>query len=243
MATRFGKDANEVVEQSQLIQYLNIKTRSANRGSKSRSSFGNIYAVYVLVEDYIDKGFDKSGDYAHCEGAIYTERFTRMRRLPFGAKLQNHALNHRMNEEFRRYFPTSEYVPIIRDVQTARYWINENLLKVRLDGREYNIAGMVIEIIQSYIETKRDAFEAFISASTSMQKAELQPESVSQFILSLLEPNVDARLFEIVAYAILKYYYNNQVVYFGYAPDKIVAESLKLYKRDERTPTMEALTT
>lgn len=53
----FGDAADEIFERSYLIRYLNNKTKSANRGSKSRGSFANHYAVYVLVEDYISKGF------------------------------------------------------------------------------------------------------------------------------------------------------------------------------------------
>lgn len=45
----FGHDGDEILERSDLIQYLNYKTRSASRGSKARGSFANIYAIYVLV--------------------------------------------------------------------------------------------------------------------------------------------------------------------------------------------------
>jgi hypothetical protein len=45
----FGEQAGKVLAQSDLLQYLNIKTRSADRSSKSRSSFANLYALYVLV--------------------------------------------------------------------------------------------------------------------------------------------------------------------------------------------------
>lgn len=48
---RFGAQADELFERSLLLQYINIKTRAANRGSKSRSSFANLYALYVLAED------------------------------------------------------------------------------------------------------------------------------------------------------------------------------------------------
>jgi hypothetical protein len=47
----FGSAADEIFEKNSLIQYLNIKTRSASRGSKARGSFANLYAVFVLVED------------------------------------------------------------------------------------------------------------------------------------------------------------------------------------------------
>jgi hypothetical protein len=64
LASEFGKEAETVYEASPLIQYLNIKTRSATRGSKARGSFANIYAMYVLVEDYVKQGFHKRKDYA-----------------------------------------------------------------------------------------------------------------------------------------------------------------------------------
>jgi len=49
----FGAQADELFERSLLLQYLNVKTRAANRGSKSRSSFANLYALYVLAEHII----------------------------------------------------------------------------------------------------------------------------------------------------------------------------------------------
>ncbi len=48
LTKHFGQDAKNVLELSPLLQYLNYKTRSANRGSKARSSFANLYAIYVL---------------------------------------------------------------------------------------------------------------------------------------------------------------------------------------------------
>lgn len=41
----FGENSTQIFQNSTLIQYLNIKTVSANRGSKARGSFGNLYAV------------------------------------------------------------------------------------------------------------------------------------------------------------------------------------------------------
>ena len=123
----FGDLSDKVFLESPIIQYLNIKTKSASKGLKSRGSFANLYAIYVLVEDYISKGFHKTGEYTEYEGAIFTNLFKRQRELPFGQKLQNHALNHRMNQEFKKYSPTCDYIPILRDLKTNRYWFNENL--------------------------------------------------------------------------------------------------------------------
>ena len=38
-----------ILDCSELLQYINIKTKAADRGSKSRAAFANHYAVYVLV--------------------------------------------------------------------------------------------------------------------------------------------------------------------------------------------------
>ena len=47
----FGDVAEDLFEKSPLLQYINLKTVSATRGSKARSSFANLYAIFVLVED------------------------------------------------------------------------------------------------------------------------------------------------------------------------------------------------
>ena len=83
----FGKNAEIFFERNLLIQYLNEKTRSANRGSKARGSFANLYAIYVIIEDYIAKGYDKKGNYSIYEGALFSNLFARQRELSFGSKL------------------------------------------------------------------------------------------------------------------------------------------------------------
>ena len=228
LRNNFADFSDKVFLQSPIIQYLNIKTKSASKGSKSRGSFANLYAIYVLVEDYISKGFHKTGEYTEYEGAIFSKLFKRQRELPFGQKLQNHALNHRMNQEFKKYFATCDYIPILRDLKTNRYWFNENLLKIKVDAKDYNLAEAIIQIIDSYVETKKGAFENFIQFCESAQK--LPEKEAIDFVGRLVEPTADARVFEIVSYSILKYYYHNQNIYWGFEIDKIQEENLKLYK-------------
>jgi len=228
---RFGRHAELVFEKSLLIQYLNEKTRSANKGSKSRSSYANLFAIYVIIEDYIAKGYDLKGDYSTYEGALFNKLFSRQRELPFGGKLQNHALNNRMNSEFQKFFPNSGYIPILRNLETNRYWINENLLKIKVKKKNLNIAKTIIEIINDYIQTKQDAFQRFVKTCEELQKISSNtPEKVEEFVIGLLAPNVDARLFEIVSYSVLKYYYNDQQIFWGYEADKLNKENLRLYK-------------
>jgi len=213
----YPKNSEHIFKNSELIQYLNQKTRSANKGSKSRGSFASIYAVYVLVEDYIKNGFIKSGKYSDYDGAKYTNIHNRQCELPFGAKLQNHALNHRMNKEFEKFFPTCDYIPIMRDAETNRYWINENLLKFKINRKKINIAKIIIEIIDDYVDIKKNAFDNFIETCNQLKTiSNKNPEKIIEFVSGLLAPNVDARIFEIVSFAILKYFYYDQTVYFGF---------------------------
>lgn len=231
LAKHFNKQADALYIQSPLLQYLNVKTKSAQRGSKSRSSFANLYAIYVLVEDYIKNGFLKSQHYSKYEGAQFTVLLKRTRELPFGAKLQNHALNSRMNEEFKSLFHECEFTPIIRDPQTNRYWVNENLLKIKIGKKSYNIAQSIIDIIDEYIQVKSDSFQRFIKQCQELENLENDEKGESKgFIAGLLAPNVDARLFEIVSFSILKYYYKDEKIYWGYSLEEINEDFLKLYK-------------
>ncbi|MCL4512382.1 MAG: restriction endonuclease [Bacteroidetes bacterium] len=224
----FVKLSETVLSKSELVQYINIKTKSANKGSKSRGSFANLYAIYVLVEDYISNGFHKKGNYKNYEGAIFSTLFNRQRELPFGQKLQNHALNHRMNEEFKKFFPNCEFVPILRDTTTNRYWFNQNLLKLQVGKKVLDLSESVIQIIEAYVEAKKSAFDRFIRFCEDAEK--LNGEKLVEFITGLLEPSVDARIFEIVSFSILKYYYHNQKLYWGFDPEDLQEDNLKLYK-------------
>jgi len=125
----FGEYAEDIFSMSPLLGYLNSKSRSAHRGSKARGAFANHYALYVIVEDYIKKGFLNSKaphPYSKYEGARFSGLFRRQRELPFGAKLQNHALNARLNDEFHKFYPSVEKELIVRDVDSQRYWIQED---------------------------------------------------------------------------------------------------------------------
>ena len=225
----FDKNAADIFEKSQLIQYINEKTRSAGRGSKARSSFGSLYALYTIIEDYIQNGFHKKEGYSDYEGAKFSDILGRAKSLPFGEKMQNHYFNNRTNSEFKKYFPLTEILPIQQT--KSRYWVNENLLNIKINKGIFNLAIVIIEIINEYIKTKQDAFQRFVKQCEDLQDIEnTTPEEVEKFIIGLLAPNVDARLFEIVSYAILKFHYQDQTIIWGYEMDKLNTENLKLYK-------------
>lgn len=234
----FGENGEEVFSSSPLIGYLNLKTRSANRGSKARGAFANHYALYVVIEDYINQGFsdDEEKDYSKYEGARFSDLFNRQRELPFGAKLQNHALNARLNDEFRKFYPTVGKSPIVRDVASQRYWIHSDLIFVQIRNKQghdvtYNIAKSVLKIVDAYVASKKAAFEGFLEACR--QIAELgkqEPDKAIEFVAEQLKPNVDARVFEIVSYAVLKAKFGAESVWIGDTRETVGEEFLALYK-------------
>ena len=228
----YGKaHAQEIFERSDLLKYLNIKMRSADRGSKSRGSFANIYAIFVLVEDYVANGFEKNGNYSKYAGAQYGSLFIRQRQLPFGERLQNHGLNSRCNEEFAKYFPGTDVRPIMRDLESRRYWINEGLLILETSQGSVNLCGVVLAIVKQYIAAKKDAFEAFIADCERLESlVGVDEDALVRFITDLLRPNVDARIFEIASYSILATRYADQTVWFGDTEDLVAEHRLELFK-------------
>jgi len=67
--------------------------------------------------------------------------------LPFGKKLQNHALNHRLNQEFQKYFPTCDYFVVIRETSNNIYWFNENLLLCIIEEETYSLFHVSVVLI------------------------------------------------------------------------------------------------
>lgn len=232
----------EIFEKSELLGYLNEKTKSVNDGSKSRSSFANHYAIYVLLEDYINKGFAEScskSNYSEYKGAKFTDLLRRKRELPFGKKLQNHALNSRLNAEFKKYYPTLDKEPIIRDVKKQRYWIQEDLILITIRDKKgkdnvFNIAKTIIKIIDQYVATKKVAFEKFIT--TCKEISELREndfEKAINFVNEKLQQKVDARIFEIISYAVLKAKYGEEKIWIsqiGQNKEDVEEEKIILYK-------------
>ena len=162
---------------------------------------------------------------------MHSTLLERAKTLKFGDKLQNHALDNRLNDEFRKKISKSELVPIIHNSETKRLHINENLLQISVGNRTFNLAESIIEIIDEYSRAKQSALQLFLKTCKEMQKIESsKSEQVIQFISSLLAKEVDARLFEIVSYSILKFYYHDQHIFWGYEIDNLTKDNLKLFK-------------
>jgi len=203
----FSNDfAAQVLKNNLIIQYLAKKTSSVSKSSKSRASFANIYAIYVLVEDYL-KIIKARKKYKGYEGMRFTDALVRTRSLPWGEKLQNHALNSRLNEEFRKFFgDKTKEVPIIRNLSTKRYWINEKLLFVEEENKKINVASAIMAIVDEYISLKESRYKEIIAVCKRYEKARNVADACV-FIENMLSEKADARLFEVVVYCILRLIY------------------------------------
>lgn len=217
----FGNKSSDILKKSLLLQYLEKKTRSVGKSPKSRPNLANLYAIYVLVEDYIKNEYHKKGNYSSYSGANFSDLFTRQRELSFGSKLQNHALNNRCIDDYRKYFGAKTQVPIKRNLITQKYWINEKLLKIKVNSTTINIAESIIKIIDTYVKKRTEQYGGILA---QCKKLILKPnkQEIVEFLDSLISPQSDARTFEIVSYVILKNYYDGKMIKINSNNKKLV---------------------
>ena len=93
-----------IYDNSCLIQYLDKKMGAVHGDSKKRRSLANIYAIYSILYFYKDDFYNDPNKYRLFDGYDYMKLFNFYRGLYGGSKLQNHALNSRVNGEFRNKF-------------------------------------------------------------------------------------------------------------------------------------------
>ncbi len=233
---KFGDISQEIIEKSYLLQYIIKKTKPADKNeSKARKGLGTLYAIYVLIQDYVERGYfdgDNKGKYNKYEGARYSVLIEKAKKKEFGQKIQNHYFNNRTNEEFFGLFPLQrekDVKPIVH--MKRRYWINEQYLIIPTSKKEVNISCQLLDIIDHYTEVIKEKLDKFISDCTALQNIETSDKNkVIDFIESLIAPDVDARLFEIVSYSILKYYYYDRKIYWGFSREELNEDHLRLYK-------------
>ena len=126
-----------------VAQYLYKKTLAVDRQSKARRSLGNLYALQVLAEDYVN---------GISNGSQFSTLLTRMREKPFGSKLQNHPLDKRLNDEFKRQ------IKLDGDLLPVQEGLSNNF-KTRLISKKllsfnssdpYEIASFIVHVVDSF---------------------------------------------------------------------------------------------
>lgn len=219
----YSGDYLQVYDNSPLLQYLDKKMNAVHGNSKTRRSLANIYAVYSILYFYSKEYYEKREEYRHFEGYDYMRLFNFYRSLYGGSKLQNHALNSRVNGEFHNKVKNAVNDLII--VNNGRYLIHIEYLYVE----EHDISKLACEIIEKYIELLKQKDNKLICILNELQQTQNDYQKREK-LNKLLSEDAEARIFELISYAILKNHYKNIKVYFGYSRETIEEVKLELYK-------------
>lgn len=217
-----GAQAQELFEKSCLLQYLDGKSGAIHGSEKTRRSLGNYYAIYSILYFYAEDFYEKPEAYLQFDGYEYSKLFRFYRGLYGGSKLQNHALNSRVNGEFRNWFHSEKDLIIIND---GKYLLHIDYLLI--DG--YDISLIAKEIIEEYISLLQRK-DRSLAQLLDIIRQETQLSKKKKLLDELLTEDAEARLFELISYAILKHHYRNQLVYFGHTPEEVIPYPLELYK-------------
>ena len=221
----YKDDYKKIYDNSYLIQYLNKKTGAIEGDSKTRRSLANIYAIYSVLHYYIENGFyNKKEKYNQFEGFEYGTLWNFCRAQYGGSKLQNHALNNRLNTEFLNKVAKDEN-KVLLIINGSKYLIHVDYIYVN----NIDTSKTVIKIIEKYVELLKEK-DFKLSNDLEILKNLKDINEKKYKIDTLLEEKSEARIFEIISYAILKNHYKNQHVYIGTSLTNIKKEKLKLYK-------------
>ncbi|MFV2251609.1 type II restriction endonuclease [Escherichia coli] len=196
LASHFNINQNSVV-----YKYIEKKTRASGRDSKARRSLGNLYALYVLCQSYNEGAKN---------GASFSVLMQKMKELPFGAKLQNHPLDNRLNDEIRRSFQVQDSMLPVQNVAEG------TLKRRKISVDFFSEYGMNPDFASVFIT---NAIDLYINEITEKQNEFLLniensngKDSIIEFVENSFRPNADARLFEVVSFSVLKIYFSKKSV-------------------------------
>lgn len=225
----YNDNWSSVYKLSDLIKYLNLKSGAIHGRTKTRRSLANWYAIYSILTLYKDNGFfNNKKEYLKFEGFPYSSLLKFIRKQYGGEKLQNHALNSRVNTEFQNKITHDKNKNLII-MNNGKYLIHPDYLYIDLNNKEVDITSTVLKIIKKYqkiLYEKDNYFAAILNKiknydNFNKQKIEL---------IDLLNEDTEARVFEIMSYAILESHFKNIKVYIGFSRNEIEEKYLKLYK-------------
>jgi hypothetical protein len=196
-AERYNVNNNSI-----LHQYITRKTKASERDSKARRSLGNLYALYVLCQDYLN---------GNETGSTFTDLMGRMKSMPFGAKLQNHPLDNRLNDEVRRQFGVSDDM---LPVQPADLGSGRKARKISVALLSEN--GMNPKDTAAYVVSSIDKYIQIIDDNQTAYLNEIETAAADKDIVDLVRQafdySSDARLFEIISFALLHIHFQQTEV-------------------------------
>lgn len=217
-----GEDFQKLFDESLLIQYIDKKTGAVIRDCTARRNLANLYAIYSMTHFYQNDYYEKRDEYDRFEGYRYNMLKDFANSLYGGKKLQNHSFNDRLAGEFKRKKKIAGDLIINNE---GRYKIHPDYLYVN----NKDISNIVNVLVEKYIELIRTKDENTINMiSAIVSKTCLEEKRVA--LKNILAEKAEARLFEIISYAILKRYYASKTVWYGKDKDAIKEYNLNLYK-------------
>lgn len=216
-------DYQDVYDKSSLLQYLDKKMKAVHGNSKTRRSLANIYAIYSILYFYQNDFYEKKDEYRQFDGYDYMKLFNFYRKLYGGSKLQNHALNSRVNGEFHNKI--KETVNDLIIINNGKYLIHVDYIYIK----NHDISKVACKIIEKYIELLMIKDHALIKILEELKNLTDYNEKKAK-LNALLSEDAEARIFEIISYAILKNHYKNETVYFGYTKETVDEVALELFK-------------
>ena len=219
----YPQDFQKVYDKSPLLQYLDKKMKAVHGNSKTRRSLANIYAIYSILYFYQDDFYEKKDAYRRFGGYDYMKLFNYYRSLYGGSKLQNHALNSRVNGEFHNK---------IKNVVNDLIIINNGKYLIHIDyiyAEGHDISKVTCKIIERYVELLMAKDHALIKILEELRDLDDYSKKKTK-INALMTEDAEARIFEIISYAILKNHYKNVTVFFGYTKETIDEVALELFK-------------
>ncbi|MCI8335401.1 MAG: restriction endonuclease [Lachnospiraceae bacterium] len=219
----YSEEFQEIYDKSFLLQYLDKKMKAVHGNSKTRRSLANIYAVYSILYFYQKDFYEDQKSYKEFQGYDYMQLFHFYRGLYGGSKLQNHGLNSRVNGEFRNKFKEQKSDLIISN--EGKYLLHIDYLYVN----GHDISKASCRIIEKYMELLEKKDHELLGVLMEIQTLTDYSQKAEK-INELLTENAEARIFEIISYAILKNHYKNAAVYFGYTRDTVEEMQLQLFK-------------
>lgn len=220
----FKENYENIFENSELLQYIDKKTNAITGNSKSRKNLGNIYAIYAFMYFYSEKFYNDPENYKKFEGFEYSDLWNFCKKQYGGEKIQNHALNNRLNTEFANKV-AKEPEKMLLIINGSKYLMHIDYIYV--NGIDISLS--VLKIIKKYIELLFEKDMKLINdLEDLMQENDINKKKSK--IINLLDEDSEARIFEIISFAVLKAHYKNEKIYIGKSIDTINEEYLKLYK-------------
>lgn len=210
-----------IFDSSALIKYLDSKMGAIYGNSKSRRSLANIYAIYSILHFYVEEYYNNKDKYKKFTGYQYTKLFEFCRTLYGGSRLQNHAFNSRVNGEFKNKIAEQDLIII----DNGKYALHIDYLYVN----DKDISKTAIKIIEKYIELLQQKDTSILVDLEELKKLQKIEEKENKLV-SMLNENAEARIFEIISFAVLKNHYKGTKIYWGYELEKLKEEYLTLYK-------------